>query len=90
LSEILTLQKSDSEEHPRAYVVLQPSVPATPEMAKRITDSVAAKVSRHKRITGGVVFVDALPKNPSGKILRRLLRERAQKEVKEEGHRARL
>jgi 4-coumarate--CoA ligase len=48
------------------------------------------KVTRHKRITGGVVFVDALPKNPSGKILRRLLRERAQKEVREERKSAKL
>ena len=35
------------------------------------------RLSRHKRITGGIVFVDIVPKNPSGKILRRQLRERA-------------
>lgn len=40
------------------------------------------KVTAIKRITGGVVFIDAIPKNPSGKILRKELRERARKEVK--------
>jgi len=33
------------------------------------------KVSRTKRITGGVEFVESLAKSPSGKILRRLLRD---------------
>jgi len=74
---------SDHQEHPRAYIVLKAGVPATVDTAQRIMASVNAKVTRHKRITGGVCFVDALPKNPSGKILRRLLRERAQKEVKD-------
>ncbi|KZT59527.1 acetyl-CoA synthetase-like protein [Calocera cornea HHB12733] len=32
---------------------------------------------RYKWIDGGVVFVDAIPKNPSGKILRRMLRDQA-------------
>jgi 4-coumarate--CoA ligase len=39
------------------------------------------KVSAIKRITGGVVFTDAIPKNPSGKILRKALRDRAKEEV---------
>lgn len=39
------------------------------------------KVSAIKRITGGVVFVDTIPKNPSGKILRKVLRDRAKEEV---------
>jgi Acyl-CoA synthetases (AMP-forming)/AMP-acid ligases II len=31
--------------------------------------------ARHKWLKGGVRFVDAIPKSPSGKILRRLLRD---------------
>jgi len=57
---------------------------------------IAPKVSRHKRLTGGVKFVDAISKNPvslslnkqictnklqSGKILRRLYRDIAKEEV---------
>ncbi|KAF8371450.1 hypothetical protein PRIPAC_77879 [Pristionchus pacificus] len=41
---------------------------------------VAQNVSRYKHITGGVKFVTEIPKSPSGKILRRLLREDAAKE----------
>ena len=31
----------------------------------------------YKQLAGGVEFVDTIPKNPSGKLLRRFLRERA-------------
>lgn len=34
-----------------------------------------SKVAPHKRLRGGVRFVDSIPKNPSGKILRRLLKQ---------------
>ena len=44
-------------------------------------DWVASKVSAHKRLRGGVVFLDAIPKSPAGKILRKVLRDKAQKEV---------
>ncbi|KAH8690843.1 putative 4-coumarate-CoA ligase [Talaromyces proteolyticus] len=73
-----------NQEHPRAYIVLQHGVPATKNTAERIAHQVNAKLSQHKRITGGIVFADSLPKNPSGKILRRLLRDQAQKEVQAE------
>lgn len=32
----------------------------------------------YKHLAGGVEIVDAIPKNPSGKLLRRVLRDRAQ------------
>lgn len=48
------------------------------------------KVSAIKRITGGVVFLDAIPKNPSGKILRKVLRERAKEELKQQTVSAKL
>jgi 4-coumarate--CoA ligase len=35
----------------------------------------------YKHLAGGVEFLDAIPKNPSGKLLRRLLRDKA-KELK--------
>jgi acyl-coenzyme A synthetase/AMP-(fatty) acid ligase len=31
--------------------------------------------ARHKWLKGGIRFVDAIPKSPSGKILRRLIRD---------------
>lgn len=66
------------EELPRAYVVLQNGHSATPQ---DIADWLAQRVARYKRLAGGVVCVDDIPKNPSGKILRKLLRERAKEEV---------
>ncbi|KIH49842.1 hypothetical protein ANCDUO_20083 [Ancylostoma duodenale] len=39
------------------------------------------KVSPYKQLSGGVEFVKEIPKSPSGKILRRLLRERNQSKL---------
>lgn len=50
---------------------------ATSEVAENIKSWLAERVSRHKRLEGGVHFVDLIPKNPSGKILRKELREKA-------------
>ncbi|KAK1820372.1 hypothetical protein LTR12_005235 [Friedmanniomyces endolithicus] len=81
----------NGEELPRAYLVLQPgqqdqdgNSPASSSLPKTIAAWLAERVAPHKRLAGGVVVVtDAagIPKNPSGKILRKLLRERAKEEV---------
>ena len=68
---------SNDDERPRAYVVLKPGHSATDEDIVKFMDD---KVSRIKRITGGVAFLDAIPKNPSGKIMRKVLRDWASKE----------
>jgi acyl-CoA synthetase (AMP-forming)/AMP-acid ligase II len=70
---------SQDDERPRAYVELKPGKSAT---AEEIADFVNHKVSRTKRITGGVIFVDSIPKSPSGKILRNVLREMAKKDTR--------
>ncbi|KAK3327158.1 hypothetical protein B0T19DRAFT_154783 [Cercophora scortea] len=67
------------EEVPRAYVVLGDPKSGTTE--REIAEWFAGRVARYKQLKGGVVFTDVVPKNPSGKILRRQLRDRAQKEV---------
>lgn len=38
------------------------------------------KVANHKKLRGGVVLVDAIPKSPAGKILRKILRDQAKAE----------
>ncbi|KAG8169066.1 hypothetical protein KVR01_001815 [Diaporthe batatas] len=68
----------DGEEVPRAYIQKSAGATAT---GKEIAEWMAGKVTRYKRLKGGVVFVDAIPKNPSGKILRKILREKAKEEV---------
>jgi len=39
---------------------------------------------RYKWLDGGVEFVDVIPKNPSGKLLRRFLREKAKEMRKQQ------
>lgn len=61
----------EGTELPRAFVVLRNN--AEPLAIKQWFDS---RVSKHKRLWGGLVVIDAVPKSPAGKIQRRLLRNR--------------
>jgi 4-coumarate--CoA ligase len=63
--------RSDAEagEIPKAAVVLKRDASAT---ADELLQFVQARVSPHKRVRA-LRFVDAIPKSPSGKILRRVL-----------------
>lgn len=76
----------NGEEVPRAYIVLKDGCDLSERDVERW---MAERVVKYKRLSGGVVFVDAIPKNPSGKILRKVLKERARREL-EESVRARL
>jgi acyl-coenzyme A synthetase/AMP-(fatty) acid ligase len=38
---------------------------------------VADHKAPYKRLAGGIEFIDAIPKNPSGKLLRRVVRDMA-------------
>lgn len=70
-------------EIPRAYIVLQASLPLNweQEAAERIIVWLDSKVAPYKRLRGGVQFVESIPRNASGKILRRVLREQDQKAI---------
>uniref|UniRef100_A0A2A4J232 Luciferin 4-monooxygenase n=1 Tax=Heliothis virescens TaxID=7102 RepID=A0A2A4J232_HELVI len=59
-------------ELPAAFVVKFPESTVT---ERELVDFVAGKVSSWKQLKGGVYFVDEIPKTPSGKILRRVLRD---------------
>lgn len=76
-------------EVPRAYVVTKFEVDRGTKTAEDITRWLAAKVASHKRLRGGVRFVDEIPKTASGKILRRVLKIKAQEEA-EKGPKAKL
>ena len=77
--------KAKDDEKPRAYVVKQAGSKLTEDDVKKI---VSENLAGYKRLTGGVVFVSEVPKSPSGKILKRLLRESAEMEDKALAHRA--
>ena len=78
---------SNGEEAPRAYVVpRQPDSLTSAQVHKFVNE----RVSRTKRLDGGVVFVESIPRNAPGKILRKDLRERAKIELAAENGMARL
>ncbi|KAJ7878650.1 phenylacetyl-CoA ligase, partial [Mycena leptocephala] len=74
-----------SGEIPQAFIVLREDALKRVSKNSREGDKIKVALIKHvadakvayKRLTGGVVFIDAIPKNPSGKILRRVLRDQA-------------
>jgi 4-coumarate--CoA ligase len=68
---VIGIPDEEAGERPKAFVVLRPGVDAS---ADEIQEFVAEHVAHYKRLSE-VVFLDAIPKSPSGKILRRLLRD---------------
>jgi acyl-CoA synthetase (AMP-forming)/AMP-acid ligase II len=74
------------EEHatelPRAYVVPAAGVENHEKEKTDIVEWLNAKVANHKKLRGGVHFVDEIPKSVSGKILRRALKAKALEEMK--------
>jgi acyl-CoA synthetase (AMP-forming)/AMP-acid ligase II len=72
-------------EVPRAYVVRRGGLSAVePTDAAEIIAWLNGKVANHKKLRGGIKFVETIPKSVSGKILRRVLKEQAKKEFREE------
>jgi acyl-coenzyme A synthetase/AMP-(fatty) acid ligase len=75
---VISVPDERDGEVPKAFVVTHAS------MASRKDEDITAEILKHvqdhkahyKWLKGGVEFIDAIPKSPSGKILRRLLRDR--------------
>lgn len=59
-------------EVPRAFVVLRKNSNVT---AENLQEFVAGHVARYKLITGGIFFLDSIPKTATGKILRKDIRK---------------
>ena len=62
-------------ERPHAFVVVKPDAEVE---AVELTNFVAERVAAFKQI-GALTFVDEIPKSASGKILRRVLKDRLAK-----------
>jgi 4-coumarate--CoA ligase len=73
--------EGQATEIPRAYVVPAQGVLRTRQTEGEIANWVAARVASHKRLRAGVRLVDEIPKNASGKILRRVLKQKATQEA---------
>ena len=80
---------SQATELPRAYIVPKQSLESfktqkeREELMAEVTKWVEGKVANHKRLRGGVVLIEAIPKSPSGKILRKDLRAMTKKEIED-------
>lgn len=64
----------DGSELPRAYVVPRAGHAPSQSTADSIMKFVKDQVIGYKQLRGGIRFVDAIPRNPSGKIQRRELK----------------
>ncbi|KIV94686.1 hypothetical protein PV10_02430 [Exophiala mesophila] len=72
-------------EVPRAYIVRKGGLKAVKDGdAQEIINWLNGRVANHKKLRGGLKFVESVPKSVSGKILRRLLKDQAKKEFQEE------
>ncbi|KAJ2360082.1 hypothetical protein H4S01_005884 [Coemansia sp. RSA 2610] len=73
---------AQATEVPRGYFVLKPrgggekaGAASDAARAQAVADWLHARVAKYKRLRGGVVVVDGIPRSPAGKIIRRSLRE---------------
>lgn len=69
-------------EVPRAFIVPILSLHFNEEQdSEKIIAWMDSKVAPYKRLRGGIRFVESIPRNANGKILRRVLREQEQKAI---------
>ncbi|KAL2256401.1 hypothetical protein VTK26DRAFT_1731 [Humicola hyalothermophila] len=71
--------ESEATEWPRAFVVPRAgrqnmSRADLEKLAGQLKELVEKRTAKYKWLMGGIVFVDQIPKSPSGKILRRVLK----------------
>lgn len=77
---VIQVPNEAAGELPRAYVVLKANADPKDVTEEYLKEWVKERVAPPKRLDGGVVFIDQIPKSASGKILRRILRDQAKKD----------
>lgn len=85
---IAIYDEEQATEIPRAYIVPTDGLGKGEKEASEIIEWLSKKTAPHKKLRGGVKFMDEIPKSASGKILRRLLKAKALEE--EKGAKAKL
>lgn len=75
--------ESQATELPRAYIMVPAGVPKNEDTAKALIKFVDQQVANHKKLRGGVKFLDVIPKSAAGKILRKELRVMAASDAKQ-------
>lgn len=76
--------RTSDERVPRAWIVLSPAGAALGEkvVAARLDAWVQERLSRYKWLRGGIGCIETIPKSPTGKVLRRMLVEEYERDVK--------
>ena len=69
-----------SGEVPKAYIVLKPGQSEDPVIGRELIRYVKEKKVRYKAVKE-IEFIDVIPKSASGKILRRILRDKSRSGV---------
>ena len=92
VADVAVIQVPDDAagELPKAFVVKHRSIGLEENemmLRRKIAKHVETHKARHKWLKGGIEFVDAIPKSPSGKILRRLLRDKERESRRKAGAR---
>lgn len=85
---MIPVADDDAGELPKAFVVKSQSIGIEDSDAvikREIQKHVEKNKARHKWLRGGVEFIDVIPKSPSGKILRRLLRDKDREARRQKG-----
>ncbi len=84
---VIQVPDDSAGEVPKAYVVKARDTggKSDEDLARAICKHVEDHKARHKWLKGGVEFIDIIPKSPSGKILRRLLRDKEKAARKAQG-----
>ncbi|KIL87436.1 hypothetical protein FAVG1_09142 [Fusarium avenaceum] len=84
---VIQVPDERSGEVPKAFVVKSSSAQSLDE--KKVVDDILKHVADHKasykQLRGGVEFLEIIPKSPSGKILRRLLRDKERESRRTQG-----
>ncbi|KAI9264246.1 hypothetical protein BDA99DRAFT_51740 [Phascolomyces articulosus] len=81
--------ESQGTEVPLAYVTLPENLKGQEStLGSKIRAWVDERVANHKRLRGGVRFINEIPKSPAGKILRKNMKDIYKQQQKELGERA--
>lgn len=87
---VISIPDERAGEVPKAFVVraissANSSKESDEVVRRKIIRHVEKEKARYKWLVGGVEFINAIPKSPSGKILRRILRDREKQSRKKAG-----
>lgn len=80
-------RKTSDGEEPRAYVTLREGSSLSEDAIRGLLKT---QLAHYKQCGGGIVVGTEIPKSPSGKILKRLLVERAKQEMARGSRESRL